>query len=647
MGLGPRWRSALFAALIGLAISAPTSTSVAATSAGQLYAFGRNAAGELGSAANLQTNDPNPTPALVALPGASGPVTQVAAGELHSLALTSSGQLYAFGSNRYGQLGSAGNSGTDNPNPTPALVTLPGASGPVTQVAGGESHSLAATSSGQLYAFGKNNHGQLGSTANNGTFNPNPTPALVALPGASGPVTQVAAGELHSLALTSSGQLYAFGDNYYGQLGSTTNNGTSKATPTPTEVTLPVASGPVIQIAAGAYYSLALTSSGQLYAFGSNRYGQLGSAGNSGTDNPNPTPMLVSLPEASGPVTQVASGRAFGLALTSSGQLYAFGINYSGQLGTTANSGTEIPNPTPTLVSLPGASSLVTQVAAGAWHSLALTSSGQLYTFGGNSYGQLGSAINNGAEKPNPTPALVDLGAGTTIDTMAPGPLAGHTLVVTANLAVTSDSLPAGRVGTPYSATATAGGGRAPYSWHANGLPAGLSISSASGQISGTPQAEGTTQVSLSVSDRFGIIAKSAPITLAIEGALPSPMAKRPVLTKLRQSHRRWRRGRSLAQISSLVARREGRRIPLGTTFSFKLNRRAKVGLVFERCKGTCFKRAAVLSFAGHLGKNRIRFQGRISHHRTLKPGRYKMTATARSGGLRSKPMSVSFAIVR
>ena len=188
------WQPALLAALLALAIGASHAPAAVATSSGQLYAFGENGYGQLGNATNNGTVKANPMPALVTLPGASGPVTQIAAGYDHSLALTSSGQLYAFGKNLFGQLGNATNNGTVKANPTPALVTLPGASGPVTQVAAGFYFSLALTSSGQLYAFGENYVGQLGNATNNGTNNPNPTPALVTLPGASGPVTQIAAG---------------------------------------------------------------------------------------------------------------------------------------------------------------------------------------------------------------------------------------------------------------------------------------------------------------------------------------------------------------------------------------------------------------------------------------------------------------------
>ena len=638
-----RWWAGTLAALVALAVAAPAPASAATTSPGQLYAFGYNHYGQLGSATSNNTNNPNPTPALVSLPGASGPVSKVGSGGDYSLALTSSGQLYAFGENYYGQLGSATNSGTSNPNPTPALVSLPGASGPVNQFAAGGEHSLALTSSGQLYAFGRNYYGQLGKATNSGTENANPTPTLVALPGASGPVTQVAAGYAHSLALTSSGQLYAFGDNSSGQLGSATNSGTLNPNPTPALVSLPGASGPVTHVAAGADHSLALTSSGQLYAFGYNSSGQLGNATNNGTSAPNPTPALVSLPGASGPVTQIAAGDSHSLALTSSGQLYAFGRNLYGQLGSATNSGTSNPNPTPALVSLPGASGPVTQVAGGSYHSLALTSSGQLYAFGYNLYGQLGSATNSGTSNPNPTPAPVDLGAGTTIETMAPGSSALHTLVVVANLTVTSTSLPGGRVGAPYGATGTAAGGAGPYSWQASGLPAGLSIDAASGQISGTPVAPGTAQVVLSVTDRFGIVASSAPLALAIDNAAERSSVQ-PKVTNLRQSHRRWRRGRRLAKASSLAARRG--RTPVGTTFTYRLNEKGKVRFTFTIRKGKRFKKAGALTFAGHQGKNRVVFQGRLTHRRKLRPGRYKLTVTARRDGVRSKPRALRFTIV-
>jgi len=343
---------------------------------------------------------------------------------------------------------------------------------------------------------------------------------------------------------------------------------------------------------------------------------------------------------------------------TSPGEVYAFGDNHYGQLGNTTNNGINSPNPTPALVSLPGASGPATEIAAGYEHSLVLTSSGQLFAFGENRYGQLGSATNNGTSDPNPTPALVPFPTGTTVDTATSGVEAEHTLVLIANLTVASSSLPSGEVGVPYHAGAEAAGGTAPFAWQAGGLPAGLSIDAASGQIDGTPTAAGTAQVVPSVTDRYGATATGAPLALRIERA-------RPAISGLRQSHRRWRGGRGLARTSSTVSRKrkKGRRAPLGTIFTFRLNRRARVKFAFARLKkgrktkhgrsnpkrgkGKRFKKAGALVFAGHPGKNRVRFQGRISRRKRLKPGRYKLVATAKSGGTRSKPRSLRFRIVR
>ncbi len=229
-------------------------------------------------------------------------------------------------------------------------MTLPGQSGTVTDVAAGQTASYAVTSSGQLYAFGNDYYGQLGREG--GEINP--TPTQVTLPGASGGVTQVAAGSYSVYALTASGQLYSFGANNYGQLGNATNSGTGKANPTPTEVTLPGATGVVAQIAAGAEFGLALTSTNQLFAWGSNEWGQLGNMTNYETSKPNPTPTIVApsgLVGGTGPITAVAAGYRYTLAATSTGQLYGFGENGVGQLGNTDHS---VPQPTPTLITLAG-----------------------------------------------------------------------------------------------------------------------------------------------------------------------------------------------------------------------------------------------------------------------------------------------------
>ena len=122
-------------------------------------------------------------------------------------------------------------------------------------------------------------------------------------------MTAVAAGDDFSLVATSSGDLYSFGDNYYGQLGTTTNNGVNTANPTLESVTLPGRAGPSLSSPPGTDFGLVVTSSGQLYSFGTNSDGELGVATNDGIGGvANPTPALVTLPGESGTVTAAAAG---------------------------------------------------------------------------------------------------------------------------------------------------------------------------------------------------------------------------------------------------------------------------------------------------------------------------------------------------
>ena len=654
---------------VGLFAGASVGTAAPGGASGTLRAFGLNYFGQLGSTTNNNGTSPNPTPAAVTLPGQIGSVTRAAISGNHSLVVTSSGQLYAFGNNGFGQLGKIANV---TPNPVPSLVTLPGQVGGVTQVAAGPYHSLVVTSSGQLYAFGYNYYGQLGNATNNGNPNPNPAPTLVGLPGAIGPVTQIAAGDLHSLALTSSGQLYAFGQNFYGQLGSATNSATNNPNPTPAVVTLPGAVGPVTHIASGSLHSLAVTASGQLYAFGSNFFGQLGNAVNNGTTTANPTPTLVTLPGATGPVVNAAGGIASTLALTSTGQLYAFGQNAYGELGSSTNNGTNTPNPTPTQVTLPGQVGSITQIGAGASLSLAVTSSGQLYAFGANNYGQLGSATNNGTANANPTPTLVAFSPGASIDTVATGSSAVHSLVLVGDLSIVAGALAAGQVGVAYQAVVKPSGGTDPLRWSAQGLPPGLAIDGASGVISGTPSAAGSFSPVVTLTDAYD---SSVSRTFALSvtsgsGSGGSPSAKAPALTALKQSASRWLLGGKLASVSGTakpLVKRGG--VPVGTNLSFKLDAAARVSLVFRhtaigrRVSGKCVARKpgnvgkprctrtltdGTLRVQGRSGSNVLHFEGRISSVKKLKAGAYSVLITAiSSAGKTSPAKTLRFTIAR
>jgi Regulator of chromosome condensation (RCC1) repeat len=85
---------------------------------------------------------------VVKLPGATGPVVQIAAGRMHSLAVTSTGWLYTFGYNFYGQLGRISHLGTANPNPIAAPVAIAGGSAVGSVATGPDSYQTLAVLAG-------------------------------------------------------------------------------------------------------------------------------------------------------------------------------------------------------------------------------------------------------------------------------------------------------------------------------------------------------------------------------------------------------------------------------------------------------------------------------------------------------------------
>lgn len=210
---------------------------------------------------------PVDAPLLLPVP-LPAPVAAVAAGEHHTLVLTATGDVYAFGSNREGQIGVPG---AGEHADKPVLAMGPSAGGEaVTVVAAGARHSLTVGASGRVYAWGCSLHGQCGTGAVEPTV---PTPTDVA---SLGPLraTAVGAGTAHSLCLTDSGDVYAWGSNQAGQLGA---GGDAGAAFEPLLVeALGAGDDSVVAVAAGARHCGALCRSGAAWAWGYGAFGQLG-----------------------------------------------------------------------------------------------------------------------------------------------------------------------------------------------------------------------------------------------------------------------------------------------------------------------------------------------------------------------------------
>jgi alpha-tubulin suppressor-like RCC1 family protein len=231
----------------------------------------------------------------------------------------------------------------------------------------------ALASGGELISWGYNGKGQLGI----GSGQPTGSPTAVDLGGSQGTIAAVASGETHSLAITSTGSLLVWGSDAEHELGLGGDNA-SETTPQPGP-TLPGATGLPKLVAAGDEDSFAVTTTGQLYGWGLDNLGQLGN-GEAGTGTTVETPVQIT---GVGTVEAIAAGPDFTLVENSDAEVYAFGDNATCQLGTGAAS-TDVDTPQ-LVLSQPG----INTMAAGKDFALVNTEHG-LYGWGDNADSQLG-----------------------------------------------------------------------------------------------------------------------------------------------------------------------------------------------------------------------------------------------------------------
>ena len=244
--------------------------------------------------------------AITALP--SAPV-QLALTESAAFALYGDGNVWSWGMRANGQLGRLAASLTD----APALLgSMPAASA----LATGHGHALALDRSGNVWTWGANAAGQLGV----GDLKERSLPVRVSLPTR---IKHIAAGDTHSMALDDAGGLWAWGANNFGQLGEpAAANSSARFYSAPVRMRTDFK---VARLDAGMFYSVAVTTQGDVFAWGWNGLGQLGAEGMAASAKPLRMSALAN-------VTQISAGQAHVLAVNDIG-VHAWGDNRASSCG--------------------------------------------------------------------------------------------------------------------------------------------------------------------------------------------------------------------------------------------------------------------------------------------------------------------------
>ncbi len=270
---------------------------------GDLYCWGHNNYGQIGNGTTeIQTK---PVKILSNVKSVSYCLNYVVS------AITENGDLYCWGSNSHGQVGN----GTTKIQTTPVKVLSN-----VKSVSCSAEFMSAITENGDLYCWGYNGDGQIG----NGTTEDQTTPVKVL-----SDVESVFYSVIHDdggysvSAITTNGDLYCWGDNSYGQIG---NNGNTKKQTIPVQVLSNVKS---VYYSYSDYCSVsAITTDGDLYCWGNNNYGQ---AGNGTTENQTvPVKVLSNVKSVSYSNSIYYTSVS---AIMENGDLYCWGHNGYGEVG--------------------------------------------------------------------------------------------------------------------------------------------------------------------------------------------------------------------------------------------------------------------------------------------------------------------------
>jgi alpha-tubulin suppressor-like RCC1 family protein len=321
----------------------------------------------------------------------------IAAGEDHSLLVDSDGNVWAAGSNEYGQLGfdpqatiMATTDGMNVPLITPVVVPqdevdvflkVPGLTGvKIVEVSAGDGYSMALAEDGTVYVWGRNDKAQLGldSTASY-IYQPTELPLLHA--------AQISAGKDHALVRNYSGNAYAYGNNVidldaggtaYGKLG--LDIGEKATVSKPTYVSNLGAVGEIVAVSAGDSHNLALTYMNSVLAWGNSESGRLGV-------EPDGVKGPIELLE-SPKIVEISAGRDHSMALESTGQLWSWGGNRNGQLGLGMEDEMFLSTPTYNITYLVDAEVSIKSISAGNTYGSVSDMIGQVYGMGDYTHGE-------------------------------------------------------------------------------------------------------------------------------------------------------------------------------------------------------------------------------------------------------------------
>jgi len=384
-------------------VSAGVAHAAAVRSDGALFTWGANEFGEgAGDGTTLPAGQGITAPANAS--GLTG-VVSASCGHTWTVAALADGTVWAWGKDQdnHGVLGN----GAAGDSATPVQVQGFGPSDRVIKVVAGWFAGYAITDDGRVFSWGANWDYQCGRSGS--------TESMAAEISGLSDVVDVSAGHSHALALTSGGQLYGWGRN--------SANATGASRSTPALVTSSVlADKQVVAIGCGGWHSLVALSDGTVAAVGNSTNGELGD----GLNQTSSAIVLVSGLPAGATVERVDAGENQSLAVLSTGEVYAWGRNELGQLGdnTTTHRWTAVQADTS---QLPAGSGGVAAVSAGGYFAVATLRDGTLASWGTNGAGRLGRTSGGGYKRPG---AVDDMPLPMT-SVGAPAALSGSTLTYT------------------------------------------------------------------------------------------------------------------------------------------------------------------------------------------------------------------------